>query len=341
MTFDRRIFIAAAILTGIFLAACAQPHSARAEAPPATAPAARTPLTFPDAIALTNPLIRVEVAPSVGRITHFGFADGQNLFWINTPAGAEKGPQRNGELYRNIGGDKLWPAMQDLWTRIYGPPAGWPPDGVIDGKPWTLIEKTDHKVIMQSPPQEALGIIVQRQITLDPDQPVVTITNTITRQKPNLFPVHIWTISQAIWPDYVLMDVAADRPAPAKRIYFPRSLDDIMQDIGDNAQRLQIDPNRKGGSKVGTLGRWLAAVSADHIWYQATQFDPAGMYLDASNVQVYFDGNYTELELLSPSKHLLPGESLTNTVLWRLTPRGDLTDEQIVEQARQLAATVK
>jgi hypothetical protein len=309
---------------------------------PATAPAVDTRLVFDDAIALTNPLIRLEVSPSVGRIIHFGPTGGANLFWINTERGVEKGPTRGELTYRNYGGDKIWPTLQAIWPRAYGGQGQWPPDGIIDGQAWTLIDRSERRLVMQSPQAAHLGIQVKREIELHETEPRVTIRNTITRQKANIFPVHVWTISQVRWPNYVLMDVAHDRTMDQTWIPMGgKNVETLVQPIGDDAAiRFDIEPKRGGGNKVGTLGRWLAAVWDDHIWYQWTDFDPAGMYPDASSVQIYYDGNYTELELLSPMLHLKPGESLSNTVTWQLTPRAGLTDQQITQQAEQLSAGV-
>ncbi len=315
------------------------PTTQEQQPPPTTQPVADAApaerLTFPDAVTLTNPLIRLEVAPSVGRITHLGPINGENLLFIATESTAQTTRKRDGTFYRNLGGDKIWPQLQALWDRVYGPPGGWPPDGIIDGQPWKLIEQTDRQITMESLPDPRLGIQVRRQITLDAKEPAVTIHNTITRFKANHFPVHIWSVTQVVWPEYVFMDIAHDRAMEKTWAGDAAQIKDLLTIREDQSvARFEIAPQKGKGLKANTLGRWLAAVYPDYVFYQHTDFDPTGMYLDESNIQVYFDGNYTELETLSPMLHLQPGEKLTNTVTWRLIPKGQMSDEAIIEKAR-------
>ncbi len=328
------------LLAGIaMLATCLQAQTTQ----PATAPADARRLTFPDAVTLVNDHIRVDVAPTVGRITYFGRVEGENLIWINTPEDVLTEYRRGGVRYRNVGGDKIWPTAQALWARAFGGNApDWPPDGIIDGQPWTLVDQSAHHAVMQSPLAAHLGIQVRREITLHEREPRVTIENTITRHKASVFPVQIWTVTQAHWPRFVLLDVAQDRPGEAAWVPFGKNLAPLVHSIGDDAAILfTIDRSRDTGQKIGTLGRWLAAVWDDQIWYQSTAFDPTGMYPDASSVQAYYDGVCSELELLSPMVHLQPGESLRNTVVWWLVPRDGLTDRQIAEKAEHLSTGVK
>lgn len=75
----------------------------------------------------------------------------------------------------------------------------------------------------------------------------------------------------------------------------------------------------------------------DYAFVQATSYHPDGSYLDASSAQVYYDENVLELEMLSPSEHLQPGQTLTNTVHWWLIPRGDMDAAALAAHARSLA----
>lgn len=301
--------------------------AARPASPPVTAaPAAGGPrdvarLTFADTVTLGNGHVEVGVAPGVGRIVRFAPAGGENVLWV-APAGAYDHPfVAYGRTYVNVGGDKVWPTVQALWPRAYGG-GDWPPEAAIDGSPWTLVEHSPGRIVIESPVSPALGVRVRRTIALPANAPRVEITNELTRVKPSVFPVHLWTVTQAVPPAAVMLDIAADRAAapPFVHLSDPAAVAPHLATVADDeAVRWRLD--QVGDAKLGTLGRWVAALYPDTIFLQSTGFDPRAAYPDASSVQVYSSGDYTELELLSPFVHLQPGQTLTNRVTWQLLPR--------------------
>ena len=323
----------------IVIAAESQPL-VNADAKAADAEPSEKPLQlveFADAITLSNDRITLKVSPAAGRIVWFSVVDGPNLIWISSEASAETNVVRDGVKYRNIGGDKLWPVVQVLWDRVYGPPVGWPPDGIIDGQSWTVVSQSPRQIEIQSRKDDRLGIQVSRRIVLDDKEPVVRIHNSIQRYAPSHFPVHLWSVTQVKWPEYVLMDVAADRATKLELVADANTADRIESLPDMSAIRVKTPHPTNQGRKISTLGRWLAAVYPEKVWYQTTDFHPQGMYLDHSNVQVYSDSNYTELEMLSEGQMLKTGETLENTVVWHLEARGRKSDQQIIETARELA----
>ncbi len=278
------------------------------------------PPTFPDAVRLSNGTIDVAVAPSVGRIVHFGPAGGRNLLWLNTVAGADEKYEAHGRSYSNIGGDKLWPTVQTLWPQAYGG-GPWPPDGIIDGGPWWLVERSDRHVVIESRRSPHLGVVVRREVRLPDRGASLTIINRTTRVADSPFGVTNWTVTQTQRPRYVLLDAGRPTgpPGPWIGMSEARKLDDLVKTIED-AQAVAWTPTQSGGAKIGALGAWVAGVYNDVIFLQRTRFDPAAEYPDGSSVQVYSDDNYTELELLSPFVPLDVGSTLTNTVTWSLLP---------------------
>ena len=295
------------LMIALLVAGLAAPKSARAQ-----------PYTHADAIALTNGQVDIAVSPDVGRIVAFGRTGGDNLLWV--PAQKAIDDARAKDQWANFGGDKVWPALQAIWPRFVPSGGGWPPDRIIDGQPWTVLDQSDRHVTIQSRINPDLNAKVTRRIELVADQPAVRITNTLERVGPSVLPVMIWTVSNVPHPDYTLMALAADRPAnerdhPFVRFSNKKDIDNRVE-ILDGAVRFNVTTERS--LKTGTLGPWVAGVWPDTIFAQYTTFDPAGSYPDRSCSQVYCDGNYVELELLSPQRHLQPGESMTLDVTWRL-----------------------
>ncbi|BAM04064.1 hypothetical protein PSMK_19050 [Phycisphaera mikurensis NBRC 102666] len=307
------LILAAAAAT---LPACA---TTRPEAaPPASAP----PRAFADAVGLDNGRVRLEVSPAVGRVVHFGPVGGRNLLWV-APAGAATTPGADGQAYDNVGGDKLWPTSQALWEAATGNRI-WPPDGVLDGAPWELVVADADRVVIRSPESDDYKLVVTREFRLEGAG--ARIRNTLLRTAANPFPVSAWTVTQVPMPRTALLDAAGDRPAgtPASRPLTPETPDRIAGRLGvagaagADAGAVAWEQAGPLHAKLGSFGRWVAAVYDDLTFLQRTAYDPAGGYLDASSVQVYRGEPYLELELWSPLAQLAPGEELSNEVVWEL-----------------------
>ncbi|MEM7624694.1 MAG: DUF4380 domain-containing protein [Planctomycetota bacterium] len=292
---------------------------------PVAAPAAPKPLlTFDDKITLDNGKVRLGVSPAVGRVVEFGFTGGENLIWVDTEAVYDNpvpGVAVPDQKYYNLGGDKLWPTAQPLWKLATGNDS-WPPDGVIDGGPWTVRRRSDRSVTIESAPSPHYGIVVLRTFTLAPDEPRVVIQNLIHRVEANPIPVSAWTITQVKTPIAAVLDVAADGPEIAPLV---RPLtDDTPGKVAGNVSMLGRDEmavwKQRGDTyaKLGTFGRSVAAVYDDVTFLQETDFNPAGAYPEMSSAQLYRAGDYVELELLSPLVQLGPEEVMKNQVVWTL-----------------------
>ncbi len=288
-----------------------------AESPTTKAPSAQ--IVFDDAVEITNGIVRLAVSPAAGRVVSFGYAGGENLLWINQDSIYD--PPTVADAYYNIGGDKLWVAPQPLWKNAFGHDT-WPPDGVLDGQAWTLVEQAADSLTIQSPESADYGVVVRRTFELPPKKSQAVITNAILRLRANPHPLQIWTVTQINEPLAAVLDVAADAPEmPTAFIKMtdetPAKVEGYVQTLGEGGA---IEWTQQGNAhaKLGSLGRWVAGVYDGMIFRQSTDFDPNGAYPEASSVQVYRAGDYTELELLSPLIQLAPGETLTNTVTWAL-----------------------
>ena len=306
------------LLFAAALAAC----SACSSTPPAT-PA--PPRSFPDAVALDNGVVRLEVSPAVGRVVSFGPAGGRNLIWI-APATEPLAPGEE-PGYDNVGGDKLWPTSQMLWQAATGN-TRWPPDGVIDGAAWELVVADGERIVIRSPESAAYGAVVTREFRLEDGRPRAVLRNTLLRTAANPFPLSAWTVTQVQTPDTAVLDAAGDRPAgtpasvPLTESTAEKTVGRLDTPGGGASGAVTWEQAGPAHAKLGSYGRWVAAVYDDLTFLQSTAYDPEGGYLDASSVQVYRAAAYLELELWSPLAQLRPGEELSNEVVWELLPTG-------------------
>lgn len=311
-------------------------------APKATSNAATLPVPLPDddlqrqvlqhTLFLDNGSIRVGVSAQVGRIVWFSTSKStDNLLWLNTASGLAE--TQLSEAWSNWGGDKLWPAPQAQWTQVMG--SRWPPDPVLDGLPWKVVHHDRRSCLIESRPSPYWGVVMRRRITLDPDRPRLEIHNTIERVGASSWPVNSWPVTQTLRPDYLLLETTASRPeraAPWVWLSEPAADDGVVRRI-DGAVSYQ--PPAEPATKIGTMGRWIAAVYPNVIFLQETRDepDPAKQYADDASVQAYGAAAFVEMELLSPIVPLPEGEHLEQVVRWHLLERN--TDGQGANQALQ------
>ena len=301
---------------------------------------------------ISNDHIRLTVNPSVGRIVDFGRIGRENLLRITDASVLTEGKE---EVigYQGYGGDQLWPAQQRTWGAIRGSGGTWPPLDELDGPNWQVIDQSPLHVTMQSPPTPLLGLVAERRIKISPDAAVVTIDNTFTRVAiPNpdkTFEVNIWSVTGVIEPEFVMTDIATDKPDGEQDwIRLSNNPSSIIEILPSN-DALRFDNQRHGpgeslGSnavKFGTYGDWLAAIYENDIFLQTNDYDPTGNFPDRASIEIYSSQNsgseYLELEVLSTSVDLALGETLSNTVNWHLLERrAELSDAQLAAHLRSV-----
>ncbi len=262
------------------------------------------------AIRLENNHVIVEIIPETGRITAWQLKGGRNVIWNN----------RSDDLvvlsvpgWKNHGGDKVWLVPQDQRPQVFGNKA---PDPVIDGQAWTVTAQTAHSVALRSGRSLKLGCSVTRTISLDADAAALTIINTVERFAPSPYPVEIWSVTQAIRPEYGLLDLSDDLFPEQPRYWQMRKTPVSIQD-----NELKVELPKEGWTKVHSWGRAVSAVYEEVIFKQSFEVAKTGNYPDRSTAQFYVVENYVELELLSDLRPLKEGEAMTNRVRWELLPR--------------------
>jgi hypothetical protein len=117
---------------------------------------------------LSNTSVSLEIAPRVGgRILQYKLG-GHGFFFVNAGQLGKPVPSTTlGQVgtWGNQGGAKLWPAPQG-WDG----PAQWPgpPDPVLDGGAYTVLDRSDYSITIQSSDdKEYTGIRFMQKISLD------------------------------------------------------------------------------------------------------------------------------------------------------------------------------
>lgn len=259
---------------------------------------------------IENQTVRLGVALKVGRIVSFQRKEGKEWLVVEDKA------SNPGWFWNPWGGDRVWPTAQFLLPQIYGN-TGFDP--VIDGQPWEVLARSESSIEFRSGLSPQLGIRIIHGIELLPSG--VMHTYQVVKEQPSPFPVHVWTVTGISLPDYALLESDAQIPHPGNlpfkwwREHATKVPDGKL--LGAS-RALKIAPSPK--TKIGTYGTWIAAVRGEEAFLQVISYDPAQLYLEASNLQFYADPRQGihELEGLSPTWYLNPGETKTWKIVWRI-----------------------
>lgn len=289
-----------------------------------------------DSYKLFNDAIEVVVVPAIGRIMYFGYKNDKNILWNNEDLFGHTLPdgkpmtKDNKIIWANFGGDKVWPIQEDERLRING--YRWPPDHWFDGSE-QKVDITGKSLKITSPVSEYNGARCVREIILGNKGDELTINQTIEKVKQvtdrSIEPINftIWNVTQIHPPLMALFNLNPNSRHPARYVMIKQNTIDNFY-VHDNIGVLFPDKYKE--QKAGAdSDHWLAAVVDDLVFAEFFQLQGDEAYPDHGlSAEVYTEPTYTELELLSPLKHLTVGESLKYTIVWRLHKLStDLTSE--------------
>ncbi len=290
---------------------------------------------FADKVTIKNEWVVAAVSPSIGRIVEFARRGGANVLKLNSAEGLAEAK----DGYKNYGGDRVANSQQYDWFYSLHHPT-LIPDESVDGRPWRLSEVSSTKVVIQSEVSRYLGTRMTRTVELLPGAPALKNTLRLEQVEPTVFPSLIWTITLVEPPDFTLLDSQhryADGSWWSDLHINSRQSSSCLDAVtlcGERAVKFQprnLDPK----PKMGTLGQWLAAVYPHYLFVQQSARDPQGCYPDGASLEVFAMAGLQELETLGPQAHLRPGECLQHTVIWRLLPRPERPETDLVTYVRK------
>lgn len=282
---------------------------------------------------LDNGVVRLEVAPRIGRVVSFRRVDGPEWLAVNDSA------PNPGWHWNPWGGDRVWPTAQMLCPQIHGN-TGFDP--VIDGQPWEIVERGEHFLELRSGESKDLGIRIRRRIELPAGTAAAVHEFRVESAGPRRFPVHVWTVTGVLDPEKILLETDRRVPhfgfKPFKWWHENSPAMPVVEEI-DSGRSLAV--TMADDKKIGTYGRWIAALRGGEMFLQTIPYDSGALYLEASSLQVFTEKKRAiyEMETLSPT--WLPGkdESFSWTVRWELIalPKEDAVPG---EARKRLEATV-
>jgi hypothetical protein len=264
---------------------------------------------------LSNGVTDAVVVPSLGRLMRYGFVGGPNWLW-NAPH------VRKSDVYKNVGGDKTWPAPQLAWRNG----GNWPPDAVWDGGPHRAQVLSGARLRTTSGLWREFGLRLVREYSFARNGDFL-ITQTFVKESgaPRLHA--IWNVTQ-VQPEAVFLPTNSNSAYRNGYHWYSQPHQDELVSILPGM--LQVVSSKKVGYKIG-VDAPVAAIAAvkNGVVFLERAPRPQGDYPDGAigagfPVQLYDSGgdnareHFTELELTSPLRPFRKGSRWTHTLRWSL-----------------------
>ncbi len=231
--------------------------------------------------------------------------------------------------YRFLGGHRLWHAPE-LSPRSYVP----------DGEGLTVSEVPDG-VVLDGRREPVAGIRKRIRVSLDPDQPKVTVIHTLINEG-------LWDVKLAAWAITMFRlggtallpirakDSSANGLLPDRHFsLWPYSgVKDPRLHLEDEFVLIKARPNLPA-FKIGALNPqgWIAYWLDGILFCKRFAVDGGASYPDYDcNSEIYTDGEMIELESLGPISTLAAGAQVQHTETWELyqgLEQEFLTDDMI------------
>lgn len=266
---------------------------------------------YGDCIRLTNDIVDLVMTLEVGpRVMRYGFVGKENMFLEQTDILTKYDENRSWKIR---GGHRLWHT-----------PEKYPRNYVPDDSPleWESV-KNGVKIIQ--PLEEWTQIYKEMVITLDPDSTHVKVVHTLKNR--NAWPIEfgLWAMStMAPGGTLVVPQGKKDTGVECNRVLslWPYSdMRDKRVMWGKDYIFLHHDANATIPFKFGINHEdgWAAYINYGTMFMKQYQPVDGAVYPDyGSSFEAYTCSIFTEVESLSPLKHMNPGESAQHTEYWGL-----------------------
>jgi hypothetical protein len=298
-----------------------------------------------NAIEISNADINLIVVPEVGRIIHFSFKNSENIFYENS--------ELEGLLFKtdsfynhkieapNIGGNRILPCSEDYFYEITD--CRNIPDPYINASAYS-INYLENGVVLKSPISNYLGIQIERKITINSSGSQVYIEQKITKIKTaknnqlEKIPVTLWSLSKIKTPNFSYIK------STEKSIFkngftiseWPDTKNYAPENITLNNGLIALKSSKKFPQKIGADAKsWVAVYNDNNLFVESFEFDESATYPDfGTSVTIFGNELFSELEVLSPEKHLKIGECIKYNIRWNLIKKS--CKEEAEEYLQQL-----
>jgi hypothetical protein len=218
-------------------------------------------------------------------------------------------------------GSTFWTSPQKEWN--------WPPVPEYDKNPYTVVEKSDKKLVIKSQVSERLKYQIGKEFTTDKKTGAIVVTYSIKNEADETRQVAPWEITRVPNNDgLIFFDAPLDGITPAGLMTFTAEHGAVWYKTDEAPQNRKINADGKG---------WLAY--ANNGLLLVKQFEDLKAEAPApgeAEIQVYVNRgkSYIELESQGAYTTLAPGQELKWTVRWYLLPvNGDAQPSESLKKA--------
>lgn len=260
---------------------------------------------------LSNGDVEVIVTLDVGpRIMRYALPDGPNMFadHLNAETQTEWG------TYKIKGGHRIWHAPEVL-PRTYEP----------DDVPVEHWAPTNTGIQVQQGQERHTGMQKELEVVLDMEGTGVRVIQQITNGTVWPMETALWSISVMAAAGVEVIPLPENDTSPLHNrtlTLWPYShFRDSRVRWGDRLVYLRQDPIVDYAFKMGVNGKdgWAAYLLNDLLFVKRYQPQPGMRYPDSGmTYETYVNGQFLEMETLSPLTRLAPGEGIRHEERWVL-----------------------
>lgn len=262
---------------------------------------------------ISNGAVELIATREIGpRLIYFGVSDRKNVFAeIEEDLG-----QTGGEKWRVYGGHRLWHAPEDP-VRTYQP----------DNDP-ILINRTQKSIRLTQPVEETTGVQKEIELSLDSNQPRVELIHRLFNRGEQAVELAPWALSVMAPGGKAVLPVPLRGshqenllPTSSLAIWAYTDLSDPRLEWGDDFIIIFQDEKQKDPFKIGmnNPSGWMGYLNQGQLFLKYAPYHPSAKYPDrGSNLEIYTDHRFLELESLGPLNSLNPGEQVEHRENWML-----------------------
>ena len=282
---------------------------------------------WPNCIRISNDEIELIVTTDIGpRIVRFGFINKQNFFYLVPDHTGKTG----GEQWRIYGGHRLWIGPESM-------PGSYNPDNEK-----VEFEVCDNGIKLIQRKESITGVVKEMEIRLANHKNEVTVLHRLINQNLSDIELSVWPLSmlaqggRAIVPqepygegdDFLL-------PARSLALWQYTKMNDPRWVWGEKYIQAKQDPVFTSEQKIGVTNKqgWAAYYLNGELLIKKFDFSPRAVYPDyGCNNEIYMNGDFLEIETLSPLTKLVPGEAVEHTEHWLLTKATAGESEESIDE---------
>lgn len=271
---------------------------------------------------IENQFFRVEYRVNALRISGIIPRGGKNLL---ADLSNHEPIQTQHGTFRFLGGHRLWYAPEKM------------PDTYVPDERGLRIEKQDLSVTLETPEEPITGIRKRIKIILAQDSPQAVIEHTLINDGSQPQTIAPWAITQFRPGGTAIMPIRSGDATSAllpdrQLIFWPYAhFHDPRLRVSNKHlffHGAHIDQAFKVGSYCDQ--GWLAYVIDGMVFKKTFSAQPSNTYPDRGcNAEIYGCGSFVELESLSPTMPIHPGDHLTHTETWQLLPNIEALDPEL------------